>query len=691
MTRYLRLVHACWSEICGSSADSLDRETVSLLEGMAPSFSSHDEMVLKEYWSDGALFRSIGQVCERDRIWGAIMSLRCRIPSLRTFLEDTKYLEPCSKALRSLLPAKFKGSIEDAMARQYNGDCPVMESEDRDFPYDRSKANQRFRVAYLQTWLCAFRNFTDLTDIQPRKDAGRSKPLPRGQSPLVCHWFAKLARSSGFDSTPIRKAISQDPRRQMCEDFLRRSSPFVYQDRPLDVVHRDVDKLLRHVDITVPSKGNGNSNPSISSSVTTTISNEHRCGKPFEAAYYANRGNLHLTWIYNPCWLSFDRFDNITIFGIQREVFLAFFGHHSCVTAWPDECSELLLQDIKISPDDGRGEYSDYDDSSGDEESSDQGESNSYEESNGLHRPNGYGEDDTHMHGSNNGITLQKTIIPDHHTITPPAPENSAETEVNVQSNAIIQPESNALITTQNSAADINVSAITPHVPEVQMYTMQITATSHLNNVENSSVDALMQDAGIVESSSRDNTLLGDAQPENAVLDLGILITSKGLENSRWASVSKPTPTHWRKGPFSISIRSAPVLIKTFRKYGFDWYDAHQQRVPNMILALVHSDDQYFSCLLAYELVHNDWEKYATYFFYVFQPSADESIQGGFKSLTLHDLLYDTNLQGKVILVEPTSHDVEHVAQAVEDEQMAKELFTDKTEDQLLEPLDAPE
>ena len=46
-----------------------------------------------------------------------ISSIPCIIPSLHTFLEDTKYLEPCCKILREILPPRSKGTISQRFRR----------------------------------------------------------------------------------------------------------------------------------------------------------------------------------------------------------------------------------------------------------------------------------------------------------------------------------------------------------------------------------------------------------------------------------------------------------------------------------------------------------------------------------------------------------------------------------------------
>src|SRR4051812_45214767 len=46
----------------------------------------------------------------RSQIFERLCSIKHVITTIHTFLEDTKYLEPCTRILKKLLPGKSKGS-----------------------------------------------------------------------------------------------------------------------------------------------------------------------------------------------------------------------------------------------------------------------------------------------------------------------------------------------------------------------------------------------------------------------------------------------------------------------------------------------------------------------------------------------------------------------------------------------------
>ena len=335
MSRYLRLVHRCWRRICGigDTRADLDPLTVSLVEGKVPRHSWSDEKALRELWLEGSLFNEVKDPVERDRIWQTISSLRCRIPSLRTFLEDTKYLEACSTAVRGLLPTKFKGSLEDTLTRYHTRQLPIYDFKNSTCRVNEITTDETFRIAYLQVWLFCFRNFADLTDIQPRKDSGKSKPLTKGRSPLTWNSFAVLAQKSGFETAQIRKLVTQDPREQMCEEFLRRTNPMGYQSFHTDQLSRDIERLMTHINELVPRSDEKTVPcPPLSSNLSTVLSPDQRSGKPFEAAYYNNREFLFVDTIFEALDdIEEDRALNVTQFAIQKEILRAFFGTLECL------------------------------------------------------------------------------------------------------------------------------------------------------------------------------------------------------------------------------------------------------------------------------------------------------------------------------------------------------------------------
>ena len=97
MTRYLALIKTTWEYILGAEDElrsNLDGATVIILEGRCPKFSKNDESLLWDKQSD--IFPTISVTRVRSLL-ARVQTIDYTIPSIHTFLEDTKLLEPCAK------------------------------------------------------------------------------------------------------------------------------------------------------------------------------------------------------------------------------------------------------------------------------------------------------------------------------------------------------------------------------------------------------------------------------------------------------------------------------------------------------------------------------------------------------------------------------------------------------------------
>ena len=111
------------------------------------------------------------------------------IPSLHTFLEDTKWLEPCAKILQQLFPkAKgHKSSIRRSLFNCYTGvqqKDNTFRVEQRNLSFIEQSGPESYTIesGYRQLWLFAWRNFPELSAILPRKDVGKPKPQAKASN-----------------------------------------------------------------------------------------------------------------------------------------------------------------------------------------------------------------------------------------------------------------------------------------------------------------------------------------------------------------------------------------------------------------------------------------------------------------------------------------------------------------------------
>src|SRR5438045_1040351 len=100
MARYLRRVEKVWSFIIGESEEEMiriDPNTVFLLQGRCPALSFEDRAFIQMRMLAGELFPAIKADHTRSQILDRLYAVEHIIPSIHTFLEDTKHLEPCAR------------------------------------------------------------------------------------------------------------------------------------------------------------------------------------------------------------------------------------------------------------------------------------------------------------------------------------------------------------------------------------------------------------------------------------------------------------------------------------------------------------------------------------------------------------------------------------------------------------------
>ncbi|KAL9631872.1 MAG: hypothetical protein Q9164_005658 [Protoblastenia rupestris] len=148
MTRYLRLIRKTWTRILGEEeADQLqfDANTVAILQGRCPSQSLEDRAQLQIRMLAGDILPAFTADDQQSWILDCVCSIEHVIPSIHTFLEDTKYLEPPARILKELLPDKTKQSAlhEGRQPRRWYELCSLASEND----YRRIRRLYRDRTA----------------------------------------------------------------------------------------------------------------------------------------------------------------------------------------------------------------------------------------------------------------------------------------------------------------------------------------------------------------------------------------------------------------------------------------------------------------------------------------------------------------------------------------------------------------
>lgn len=213
------------------------------------------------------------------------------IPSLHTFLEDTKFLEPCSKILRRLLPPSYRGTIHSGLGRcfaHHGSGILRIEHAAMEFLNLQNNSNLGPRSGYRQLWLYALRNFPYMGDVKPRKNRQRPEASKYNRDVSECwNTLGKLAKELGFVTPETERLCLADG----TTTSGLRTAPF----EPQLTTDMDIDWRL-----------------------------ENRCGRMFENAFNKDSHHLFLLNIYvsKPP----PQRQHLTSFGTTAQIVQSFLG-----------------------------------------------------------------------------------------------------------------------------------------------------------------------------------------------------------------------------------------------------------------------------------------------------------------------------------------------------------------------------
>ena len=329
-----------WLEIVGDpdAAALLDSKTVHSLELMAPMHSSRDKSTITAAMDAGELFPNVRDLVARASVLDRILRVPGRIPSLFSFFEDTKYLEPCATIMKALLPHGVNHSVERAFRKRFvryrhDGRASIEARKDTWIEV-AATPRQASRVAYLILWLFAMREFAVMHNLDPRKDRGKMKQHYKLREDL---WpiFARLASRVGYESPEILRFKSQDPFERAVKAFLQTTTPLNEYDVDPATMRAEMRRICQYLN-SVPRRPLRTRAPSLVTDRPEQPS-AHRCGPPFNLSYVENRPYLYLQYIYSH--RGEDTGVHLSRFGIERDIFRAFFGDlpFDAELSWPPE------------------------------------------------------------------------------------------------------------------------------------------------------------------------------------------------------------------------------------------------------------------------------------------------------------------------------------------------------------------
>ena len=261
------------------------------------------------------------------RIQKRVCNVKCIIPSLHCFLEDTKLLEPCSKVLRRLLPPKFRGTIRQGLFDCYvptrDGHVWIQKDEDRYYRIQANSPQFGFWTAYRQLWLFALRHFPAMTALKPR--IGKIPVIKHGTRNAAECWsrLGLLAERVGFTSPEIRQ-LRGDIDFAVAEHVLYNARP----QETFEIGQHDLETGIQVIKATIEAI-----EPRTSESGPASLTHDGmeswrllaRCGRTYDYAFYSDQSLYFLKPMYGRRRRVRPQ-RNITSFAVVRDTIHAFLG-----------------------------------------------------------------------------------------------------------------------------------------------------------------------------------------------------------------------------------------------------------------------------------------------------------------------------------------------------------------------------
>jgi len=301
---------------------------------------------------NGVLFPNIPNQHSRGEIMVSLEKIGYMIPSLHTFLEDTKYLEPCAKIVKSLLPVKFKGTIREAFGKNHTGlsQCQV-QLDEHAVSEHRGSVRECIWIAYRQIWLFAMRHFPDMIGICPRKDDGKPKPTVHRPDENLWHKIAELAGNCGFQTSAIAEYTRRNPFQKMASEFLRQCRPPEYYDISTAALNTAVGLIVRILQGIEPRVIDFKL-PPLTSDYRDNTDLADRCGRPFEQSFLDDKKYMFYQHIYDnrsEQWTLQQSERYLTSFKAKHDIFIAFFGRLDEEPEDPPPAMDVHMEDQAIS------------------------------------------------------------------------------------------------------------------------------------------------------------------------------------------------------------------------------------------------------------------------------------------------------------------------------------------------------
>ncbi|KAF8545287.1 hypothetical protein BDD12DRAFT_976954 [Trichophaea hybrida] len=300
---YLNNVAILWSGMLGNANPKhVNLNTVEQLGRRIPKYCKIDEVHVRNSMKEVvdnqyAMFPGL-KGSQREEILQNILQQRTLIPTLVTFFEDLKYLEPLSKAMK-LLIEKESMSVHRSFEYMFTGGlattCEIETAEGIFGHHKVENIDQKMELGYQQLWLYTMRHFPEMVDFTPRKE--NSQPKPPNQDPdfTIIFDFAQLAHRLGFDSQDIQDIRAKDPHISTAREFLAKVRPSdIYNHDSFEDSLHAIAKALQNI----PKRGLTPNRPDEGPRASDDDLSR-RCGRPFEFDHVHTKDQLFLPTLYS--------------------------------------------------------------------------------------------------------------------------------------------------------------------------------------------------------------------------------------------------------------------------------------------------------------------------------------------------------------------------------------------------------
>ena len=294
-----------------------------LLQGRSPFFSTEDREFIRQQLEAGEIFSSMSREA-REGVLSRITQVKCIIPSIYTFQQDSLFLEPCFLVLRHLLPPKYKGTIPQGLLDRYTpapDDQIVWQTGENDFRVTPNKSSKDFASwsGICQLALLSLRNYPYMTALKPRKRKRRPRLWNERDSAGCWLLLANTALRLGFSASAPEIWLTST-------DNLNLQNYKTLYSRNIQPVAGSVDyETLQHKVESIVSgfQQPANGTPEMTKDGHEDWRLDFRCGRSFEEAYDADYPSLFLNKLTTEEPVPKKYISSIMV---ALDIFRAFFG-----------------------------------------------------------------------------------------------------------------------------------------------------------------------------------------------------------------------------------------------------------------------------------------------------------------------------------------------------------------------------